>query len=166
MFENVLNYQKTEPYGGETTFSFGLGFDKSYYMQYGEESKITFSCDFHLAKYPFDFHHCPLYFGDERYNSSLLKFNTTRILYKMNETWQEVDPIIIDNSPLPFEFQLNPLATNEQDNGFYNVSKTGICIKFKRKSLGLLLSGYYYPTMSFALLSMVSFVINPDVVSF
>ena len=83
----------------------------------------------------------------------------------MDETWKEVDPIIIDNSPLPFEFRLNPLATKEEDNGFYNVSKTGMCIKFKRKSFGLLLGGYYYPTTAFALLSMVSFVINPDVVS-
>ena len=160
-----MNYKKTEPFGGETTFSFNLGFEKSYYMEYGEDFKITFSCDFHLAKYPFDIHDCPLYFGDERYNSSLLKFNTIRILYKMDETWKEVDPIIIDNSPLPFEFQLNALATKEQDNGFNNVSKTGMCIFFKRKSFGLLLGGYYYPTTSFALLSMVSFVINPDVVS-
>ena len=134
-------------------------------MEYGEDFKITFSCDFHLAKYPFDSHHCPLYFGDERYNSSQLKFNIIRILYKMDETWKEVDPIIIDNSPLPFEFQLNPLATKEKDNSFYNVSKAGMCLSIKRKSFGLLLGGYYYPTTSFALLSMVSFVINPDVVS-
>ena len=164
-FENVLNYKKTEPYGGETTFSFNLGFKKSYYMEYGEDFKITFSCDFHLAKYPFDSHHCPLYFGDERYNSSQLKFNTIRISYKMDETWKEVDPIIIDNSPLPFEFQLNPLATKEKNNSFYNVSKTGMRLSIKRKSFGLLLSGYYYPTTSFALFSMVSFIINPDVVN-
>ena len=134
-------------------------------MAFGELFQITLSCHFYLAKYPFDSHDCKLYFGDERYNSSLLKFNTIRILYKMDETWKEVDPIIIDNSPLPFEFRLNPLATKEQDNGFYNVSKTGMYIKFKRKSFGLLLGGYYYPTTSFALFSMVSFIINPDVVS-
>ena len=135
-------------------------------MIYGEKFQVTFSCHFHLSKYPFDSHDCQLYFGDMRFNSSQLNFNPIKIHLKIDESTQGVDPAIIDNSPLPFEFQLNPLATKEQDNGLYNVSKTGMCIKFKRKSLGLLLSGYYYPTMSFALLSMVSFVINPDVVSF
>ena len=134
-------------------------------MEYGEEFKITFSCNFHLAKYPFDSHDCPLYFGDDNYNISLLIFNPIRILYKMDETWKEFDPLIIDHSPLLFKFEINPLATKEQDNGFDNVSKTGMCIQFKRKSFGLLLGGYYYPTTLFALFSMVSFIINPDVVS-
>merc|ERR1712008_263366 len=43
-------------------------------------------------------------------------------------------------------------------------SFTGMLLTIKRKSYGQLLSGYYYPTASFALLSMISFLINPDVV--
>ena len=72
-----------------------------------------------------------------------------------------VDPIIIDNSPLPFEFQLQSLATKEKHAG-YNISYTGMLVRIKRKSLGLLLSGYYSPSTSFAFLSMISFLINPD----
>jgi hypothetical protein len=76
-----------------------------------------------------------------------------------------VDSIIIDNSTLPFEFELESLAEKERDYSHFRVSMTGMHLKIKRKSLGLLLSGYYYPTTSFALFSMVSFIINPDVVS-
>ena len=77
-----------------------------------------------------------------------------------------VDSIIIDNSTLPFEFQLESLAEKERKYGrSLWISMTGMHLKIKRKSLGLLLSGYYYPTTSFALFSMVSFIINPDVVS-
>ena len=65
---------------------------------------------------------------------------------------------------MPFEFHLEARPSFEKisDNTY---SKTGIHIKMKRKSLGQLLSGYYYPTTSFALLSMISFLINPDIVS-
>ena len=76
-----------------------------------------------------------------------------------------VDPIIIDNSTLPFEFQLKSLAEKEKTYSHINISYTGMGLSIKRKSFGLLLSGYYYPTTSFALFSMVSFIINPDVVS-
>ena len=132
-------------------------------MQYGEGFKITYLCDFHLAKYPFDFHDCPLYFGDERNNSSDVKFNSVSIFYNTDETSEGVDPIVIDNSPLTFEFELKSLPTKEKGVSF-NVSYTGMNVRIKRKSLGLLVSGYYYPTASFALLSVVSFLINPDVV--
>ena len=76
-----------------------------------------------------------------------------------------VDPVIIDKSTLPFEFQLKSLAEKERKYSHIKVSMTGMQLKIKRKSLGLLLSGYYYPMTSFALFSMVSFIINPDVVS-
>ena len=54
-------------------------------------------------------------------------------------------------------------VVHKYDFGTYPL--TGMIIKMKRKSLGLLLGGYYYPTTAFALLSMISFLINPDIVS-
>ena len=161
-----MKYEQTKPYGGDTNFSFYLVFENSSYnMVYGEEFEMTLSCHFYLAKYPFDSHDCQLYFGDMRFNSSQLNFNPIKIHLKIDESTQGVDPAIIDNSPLPFEFQLNSLGAKEVRFGNLNLSKTGMSIRIKRKSLGLLLSGYYYPTTSFALFSMVSFIINPDVVS-
>ena len=50
------------------------------------------------------------------------------------------------------------------DNNTY--SYTGMSFKLKRKNLGYLSSSFYYPTASFALLSMISFLVKPDAVSF
>ena len=84
----------------------------------------------------------------------------------MDKTRKGFEPITLDYSPLPFEFQLKALASKEKlVAGYHNVSKTGIHLRITRNSYGLLLSGYYYPTTSFALFSMVSFIIDPDVVS-
>ena len=71
------------------------------------------------------------------------------------------DPIIINNLPYPFEFQLESIEAYALRNN----SHTGMILKMKRKSLGLLASRYYYPTATFAIISSISFLIHPDVVS-
>ena len=68
--------------------------------------------------------------------------------------------IHIDGLALQFEFELEALPIKKKLNAYF----PGILISMRRNSLGQLLSGYYYPTTSFALLSMLSFLINPDVV--
>ena len=49
------------------------------------------------------------------------------------------------------------------DNGF-NYASAGIKIYLRRKSLGLLFGSFYAPTATFAMLSMLSYCINPDMV--
>ena len=44
-------------------------------------------------------------------------------------------------------------------------SYTGMHLMLKRKTMGHLDSAYYYPTSSFAILSMISYLIKPDMVS-
>ena len=77
------------------------------------------------------------------------------------------DPIIISDSPFPYEFELKSIPSFEKSyDGHGNYSFTGMIFKMRRNSLGQLLSGYYYPTGSFAILSLISFLINSDQVSF
>ena len=72
----------------------------------------------------------------------------------------------MNDLPFPFQFELEALPVFEQIFEGTTYTYTGMLMRLKRKSLGQLLSGYYYPTATFAFLSMVSFLINPDVVSF
>ena len=73
--------------------------------------------------------------------------------------------MILDDLTIPFKLELELLQLTEKyATGTHNYSVAGILIKVKRDSLGQLLSGYYYPTASFAMLSMGSFLIHPDVV--
>ena len=92
--------------------------------------------------------------------------NTSQILHG-NQSHQIGDlPIILDNLAFPYEFQLRSLPVFQKSNSYgYTYSYTGMLMKIKRKSLGQLLPGFYYPTASFALLSMISFLIQPDKVS-
>ena len=59
----------------------------------------------------------------------------------------------------------NPAHQNNDDNA-EKFSFTGILVTLRRKSISHLLSAYYYPTTAFALLSMISYLIDPDSVRF
>ena len=132
----------------------------------GEKFQLTFSCHFDFAEFPFDSHECPVEYGDGVLSQELMRFNTTMVVFGNLSTKSGGDPIILDNLPFPFEFQLVVLPTFESTN-VYNISfsYTGVVLKMRRKSTGQLLIGYFYPTASFALLSMISFLIKPDMVS-
>ena len=102
---------------------------------------------------------------DKRYKKQALTINNVTIHYGSSQITGIGDaPLILDDLTIPFEFELELLQLTEKYAGTHNYSVAGILIKVKRDSLGQLLSGYYYPTASFAMLSMVSFLIHPDVV--
>ena len=123
--------------------------------------QLTLSCNFDFAGFPFDFQECPIKYGDALQGIERMMFNTTLARFGNLSTKSGGDPIIIDNLPFPFEFQIVALPTFE----LYNTSHTGVVLKMKRKSPRQLFSGYFYPTGAFAYLSMISFLIKPDMVS-
>ena len=135
-------------------------------LLYGVPLQLTFSCHFDFAKFPFDSHECPMEFGEMLKETKDVTYNTSRIIYGNESQRIGEDPIIIDNLAFPYEFHLQSLSEFQKSNSYgFNYSYTGMLMKVQRKSLGQLLSGYYYPTASFALLSMISFLIKPEKVS-
>ena len=126
--------------------------------------QLTFSCKFDFTEFPFDSHECPLEYGDGVLTQRFMRFNTTVASFGAFgnlSTKSGGNPIILNNLPFPFEFQIVALPTFE----LYNTSHTGVVLKMKRKSPRQLFSGYFYPTGAFAYLSMISFLIKPDMVS-
>ena len=75
-------------------------------------------------------------------------------------------PIIFDHNRLPFNVSLESIAGYEFSQAGYEYSGVGMRITLRRNNLGLLIGGYFGPTIIFSLLSLVSFTINPDIVSF
>ena len=67
---------------------------------------------------------------------------------------------------MPFSFKI----VAKDDYGHYNFNYfspyTGIVINLKREKLGNLFGGFFAPTCIFALLSMISFLIHPEVVRY
>ena len=130
-----------------------------------EVFQLTFSCNFDFSTFPFDSHECPIMYGDGVLGLEHMRLNETRAVFGNKSTKSGGEPIILDNLPFRFEFQLVSLPTFEVTNiDMDTFSYTGIVLKMTRKSPGVL-SGYFYPTAAFALLSMISFLIKPDVVS-
>ena len=71
----------------------------------------------------------------------------------------------LEQSRLPFRIRAEHIEPFTHFEAGFNYSYTGVRFKFRRHDMGLLLGGYFGPTFIFAILSLVSFFINPDVVS-
>ena len=72
----------------------------------------------------------------------------------------------MQQSRLPFKITLEPLAEFTVIEDGYHYSYTGIKIVFQRNNLGVLEGGFYFPTLVFSLLSLLSFAIKPEMVSY
>ena len=161
-FDNLLKYEKQEVYGDPEATSFEV--DENQILFYSEEVKLVLSCDFNFETFPFDSHKCQLTYGDDILCANNLKLTTAKIQYDMIKITKDTDsPIILKHLPSPFEFQIDSIPTFQKSFDC-NYSYTGMSLKITRKSPGQLLSGFYFPTASFALLSLISFMINADVV--
>ena len=140
-------------------------YDKhTFYM--GEEVEITFACNFDFQNFPFDDHTCDLTYYDKLADVSKIILNSTDYVdYWGNsiESSQNKSRLNITNTTTPYiiSVEINPNQTV-----FKSVSGAGIKINIQRGSIGLLLGSFYVPTGIFAILSMTSYVINPDIVSF
>ena len=163
---------KQRPMYGETDSSVSKMFPKRLLNQNrltSETFQLTFSCNFHFADFPFDSHECPIEYGSGILRQEKMRFNVTRADFGNLSTETGGEPIILDNLHFPFEFQLVVLPNFEvktnRRNDPLTFSYTGIALRMRRKSLGQLLSGFFYPSAAFALLSMISFLIKPDMVS-
>ena len=167
-FGHMLMLEKMEGIGGRraTKSSTYLYASKENLLIYGVPLQLTFSCRFDFAKFPFDSHECPMEIGERIKETRDVLYNASQILHG-NQSNQIGDlPIILDNLTFPYEFHLQSLPVFQKSNSYGSTySYTGMIMKIQRKSLGLLLSGYYYPTASFAILSMISFLIKPEKVS-
>ena len=166
-FGHLVMLEKMEGIGGRRTSksSTYLYAPEENSLLYGVPLQLTFSCHFDFAKFPFDSHECPMEFGEMLKETKDVTYNTSRIIYGNESQRIGEDPIIIDNLAFPYEFPLQSLPAFQKFNSYGYYSYTGMLVKLKWKSLGQLLSGYYYPTASFALLSMISFLIQPEKVS-
>ena len=162
-FWNLKKYQQTKTYGDDKKFFL---YEANHSMWYSERFQLTYSCYFNLQKYPHDSNECSMEYGEYEYGANDVILNNAKIVYGDRKTGHGADsPIIIDNLPYPFEFEIKSIPTFNRTIGEYNYSFTGMNLKMNRKSFRKLISGFYYPTASFALLSMISFLIKPDVVS-
>ena len=135
-------------------------------MIYAEALKVKFSCPFNFKNFPFDSNQCCLTYGDLAYGINDVTLGPAKIFYDNMTT--EDGPIIVNSLPFPFMVKITEKETFVKVDQYRKkeYSRSGICISLTRTSRGRLDSGYYYPMAAFALLSMISYLINPDIVSY
>ena len=113
---------KQRPMYGETDSSVSKMFPKRNQNRLNSETfQLTFSCNFNFADFPFDSHECPIEYGSGILNQKKMRFKVTRAEFGNLSTESGGDPIILDNLPFPFEFQLVVLPnfeikTNRRNN--------------------------------------------------
>ena len=170
-FKKLIEFKRTPMYGGSESSVSKVFPLENYALVYGnrhveEKFQLTFSCDFDFAKFPFDSQECSLEYGSSILTYKKMEFNITQAVFGTISTKSGGDPIILDNLSFPFKFQIMAQPSFKLANiQMMPFSYTGIVFKMTRKSPGQLLIGYFYPTASFAFLSMISFMIKPDMVS-
>ena len=128
------------------------------------------SCKLDFQSFPFDNHKCDLILRNWNGASyrTVLKSPT---IYGLDENGKEIEGKYFNitttgNHKLDYKFQFESLPTAEyQDNG-YKYSETRIKMIFERteKSRTKIFGGYHATTAIFAILSLLSFFIQPEVV--
>ena len=162
-FINALSIEKASIYG-EDKFQY-FWHDEPHYKEYAELIKETLTCDFEFHFYPFDKHECFLRFHNPQYTKNFLTITPTKIFTNSKSTNLTELPIEVQSSRLPYKIIVESIEISMTMSTIYEYVNSGIKFTLERKNIGQLLGGFFVPTAIFALLSLVSFTINPDIVS-
>ena len=161
----------------------GLGYKKwnEYYlndpntkgvnMEMNELLKITIACNFTFHLFPMDNQLCDLSLYDPINPVNLLVINEIKALCHNGKECSDLKNVYyFPNQPeLPYRIGLKSMGmlnySTWENIDPYTYPYSTIRFIFERNSLGLLVGSFYLPTGLFAILSMASYIINPDIVS-
>ena len=134
-------------------------------MEYQQSLQVTIYCSMDFTHFPFDYHACDLNFGSSGISINAIKLNSTTIYYKNQTVSHDHGLLHVEQAHLPFDIELESLEPFEYIEGEYKYSYAGIRIHLTRNNFGVLIGGYYGPTIIFSMLSLVSYSIKADIVS-
>ena len=161
---NTKNVQEVKPTGRyETDYHW---FNYPHHLEFKQNIQVTIFCSFDFHDFPFDSHVCDFKIGSSGvsiYYLRLLPFE----IHSGDIISNGYEPILIkQESHLPFELNVESLPSFEIIIDGYNYSHAGMRLHLRRDDLGLLMGGFYLPMGLFSALSLISFSIDPEIVSF
>ena len=164
-FRNVKSAETVPLWGTDQRFGFWFNV-KNHNLEYYQSMKVTVYCNFQFNTYPFDEHECDFDFGTPSATAkSGMNFGPIQILNSDSKSTVLNEERAVENDHLPYIFSITAKQAYTHYSYRYFSPFTGIKIKIKRKTLALLLGIFYIPTGCFAMLSMISYFIQPDAVS-
>ena len=162
----------------------GFGYDKlnQYYifnnddadekMSMSEIMRVTVYCDFDFSYFPFDQQYCNLSLFDPVHSKNWVFVNETEFLCIKGICKREKEWMMLQNqNKIPYSIRMKNIGINDEtwttDDPLAPEpwSISSIKFSFQRNTLGLLIGSFYLPTGLFALLSIGSYIINPEIVS-
>ena len=158
----VKNIQQQRLYG--PTSSNYFWFQYPHHLEYLETLKVEFYCSFDFTNFPFDQHKCNINFGSLGVSIKYIRLSPTKIIYSGNSTKFGGKMMKISSTRIPFDMKVESTEPFNILDAGYNYSHAGFKLYFYRNEIGGLLSGFYLPTGLLAIMSMISFGINPEVV--
>ena len=161
---DAKSVSRTRKYGPQDEDYFWFLYPHNF--EYQQALKVEIYCTFDFTSFPFDSNECDFNFGASSSYSSVLTLKETILRYKNIKRRFGEGPITFNPTRLPYNVSLESVNEYEFFQAGYHYSFVGMRITLTRNNLGLLMGGYYGPTIIFSLLSLVSFTINPDIVSF
>ena len=138
-------------------------------MFYDDICKVSFTCHMDFTDFPFDSHLCHATLGDEHSPENEAVFDMVKLWYSNSHNNQSMiegsqDILVINDTTTQFSFEmrlLEPFTTMYEDIPF---SVTGLSLSLSRKNIAVPYITFFIPTGTFAVVSMVSFLIDPDAV--
>ena len=165
VFTNAISVEKLNTYGEDKMRRFYLvNTTESQYFYYQVFLVIKITCDLDFTSYPFDHQNCTLHY------SNIVGYRKFIILKPpVFEDDQNLpgNSTSIKSGVLPFDAMLKAIDTPDKKIQGDYFSMVGVSIELVRDQTALhqLMGSYYVPTAIFAILSMFSFFIKPDLVS-
>ena len=170
-FKNSLGTKKDATYGsGAYSYFWHIPREPQsshfnpHLMLFADVITQTVSCEMDFTLFPFDHHSCDMIFYLAQHPSDYVMFESPTVFKGKNNVSIGAKAMNIPTKRLPYTIYVESLNTSI----FYDINRkrsaTGVRFHFARNSIGLLLGGYYVPTGIFASLSLVSFIIKPEIV--
>ena len=141
----------------------------SIWFKYTMVYKSFLTCAMDFSNYPFDSHIC-FWKLRSHYENTI---DTEKLVIDTLQSEQDSkmasqdQPLIIDSNTLPYEIEISIGQEGIDLAEDVNKSTASVQFKFTRKDEGRneLLTGYFVPTGLFATLSLVSYLIKPEIVN-
>ena len=138
-------------------------------IQFDDVLFMTSECKMDFANFPFDNQYCNWYMRSQNVNAKDLTLNRISIATDSNNEVKGYDvnePALLPSIGISFDVTVLSLDSFERRMGDYNISVAGLRFHLQRKpkEAQRLLTSYFFPTGAFAMLSLCSFFIKPDMV--
>ena len=162
-FRNVKSVEVQKEFS-----STDIGYFWLYYphlLNFQEILRVRVYCPFKFGNYPFDQHECNFTFGMSGNTIDGIALTPAKIRHAGKEITYGDEPLTLHSKRLPFDIKLSSIKAWPLKSDGAEYAFCGMNIRFTRQGLGVLIGSFYAPTAIFALLSMISFNIHPDIVS-